>query len=66
MSPTELTKVRDPLAGTLSVDAVNQLGRDTGQRGGPRDLRPRRRPRRPVDGDGEALRLIVHPPTSQS
>jgi hypothetical protein len=31
MSPTELTKVRDALAGALSIDAVNQLGRDTGQ-----------------------------------
>ena len=31
MSPTELTKVRDVLARTLSVEAVNQLGRDTGQ-----------------------------------
>lgn len=31
MSPTELTKVRDALAGALSVDEVNQLGRDTGQ-----------------------------------
>jgi len=31
MSPTELTKVRDALARALSVDAVNQLGRDTGQ-----------------------------------
>ncbi len=30
MSPTELTKVRDALAGALSVDAVNQLGLDTG------------------------------------
>ena len=31
MSPTELTKVRDVLARALSVEAVNQLGRDTGQ-----------------------------------
>jgi hypothetical protein len=31
MSPTELTKVRDALAGALSIDEVNQLGRDTGQ-----------------------------------
>ena len=31
MSPTELTKVRDALARALSVDEVNQLGRDTGQ-----------------------------------
>ena len=31
MSPTELTKVRDALAGALSVDEVNQLGRETGQ-----------------------------------
>ena len=31
MSPTELTKVRDALARALSVEAVNQLGRDTGQ-----------------------------------
>ena len=31
MSPTELTQVRDALARALSVDAVNQLGRDTGQ-----------------------------------
>ena len=31
MSPTELTKVRDALAGAFSVDEVNQLGRDTGQ-----------------------------------
>ena len=31
MSPTELTKVRDALAGALPVDEVNQLGRDTGQ-----------------------------------
>ena len=31
MSPTELTKVRDALAGALSVNEVNQLGRDTGQ-----------------------------------
>jgi len=31
MSPTELTKVRDALARALSVDDVNQLGRDTGQ-----------------------------------
>ena len=31
MSPTELTKVRDALAGALSRDDVNQLGRDTGQ-----------------------------------
>ena len=31
MSPTELTKVRDAMARALSVDAVNQLGRDTGQ-----------------------------------
>jgi hypothetical protein len=31
MSPRELTKVRDALAGALSIDAVNQLGRDTGQ-----------------------------------
>jgi len=31
MSPSELTKVRDTLARALSVDAVNQLGRDTGQ-----------------------------------
>ena len=31
MSPTELTKVRDALAGALSVGEVNQLGRDTGQ-----------------------------------
>ena len=31
MSPTELTKVRDALAGALSVDEVNQVGRETGQ-----------------------------------
>ncbi|MDA1095598.1 MAG: IS4 family transposase [Acidobacteria bacterium] len=31
MSPTELTKVRDALAGAFSIDEVNQLGRDTGQ-----------------------------------
>ena len=31
MSPTELTKVRDALAGALSVDDVNQRGRDSGQ-----------------------------------
>jgi len=31
MSPTELTKVRDALAGAFSVDEVNQLGRETGQ-----------------------------------
>lgn len=31
MSPTELTRVRDALAGALSIDEVNQLGRDTGQ-----------------------------------
>ena len=31
MSPTELTKVRDALARALAVDAVNQLGRETGQ-----------------------------------
>ena len=31
MSPTELTKVRDALAGALSCDEVNQLGRETGQ-----------------------------------
>lgn len=31
MSPAELTKVRDALAGALSIDEVNQLGRDTGQ-----------------------------------
>ena len=31
MSPTELTKVRDALAGAFSIDEVNQLGRETGQ-----------------------------------
>lgn len=31
MSPTALTTVRDALARARSVDAVNQLGRDTGQ-----------------------------------
>ena len=30
LSPTALTKVRDALARALSVDDVNQLGRDTG------------------------------------
>ena len=31
MSPTALTTVRDALVRARSVDAVNQLGRDTGQ-----------------------------------
>jgi hypothetical protein len=42
MSPTELTKVRDALARALSVDAVNQLGRDTGQAIRSRTVTPHR------------------------
>lgn len=42
MSPTELTKVRDALAGALSVDEVNQLGRDTGQAQRLRTVTPHR------------------------
>ena len=42
MSPTELTKVRDALARALSVDAVNQLGRETGQAVRLRTVTPQR------------------------
>ena len=42
MSPTELTKVRDVLAGALAVDEVNQLGRDTGQAQRLRTVTPQR------------------------
>jgi hypothetical protein len=42
MSPTELTKVRDALAGALSVDAVNRLGLDTGQAERLRTVTPHR------------------------
>ena len=42
MSPTELTKVRDALARALSVDAVNQVGRDTGQAQRLRTVTPHR------------------------
>ncbi len=42
MSPTEPIKVRDALAGTLSIDEVNQLGRDTGQAVRLRTITPHR------------------------
>ena len=42
MSPTELTNVRDALARALSVDAVNQLGRETGQAVRLRTVTPQR------------------------
>lgn len=42
MSPTELTKVRDALARALSVDDVNQFGRDTGQAQRLRTVTPHR------------------------
>ena len=48
MSPTELTKVRDALAGALSIDEVNQLGRYRP----PGSSRPRR-------GSSLALLFIV-------
>ena len=42
MSPTELTKVRDALARALSVNAINQVGRDTGQAQRLRTVTPHR------------------------
>ena len=42
MSPTELTKVRDALTRALSVDDVNQFGRDTGQAQRLRTVTPHR------------------------
>ena len=42
MSLIERTKVRDALAGALSIDEVNQLGRDTGQAVRLRTITPHR------------------------
>ena len=42
LSTTELIKVRDALARALSVDEVNQLGRDTGQAKRLRTVTPHR------------------------
>ena len=42
MSLIELTKVRDALAGALSIDEVHQLGRDTGQAVRLRTITPHR------------------------
>ena len=42
LSTTELTKVRDALARALSVEDINQLGRETGQAQRLRTVTPHR------------------------